>query len=179
MIGAEAFRPLALRLGNMLARGRLASRNGATKMQTLQVELLADEVKDRMEHFEPYGFTSAPQIGAEIAAMFLDGDRSHGIVVMVADRRYRITGLVDGEVCIHDDLGQRVHLTRAGIVINGGGLPIVVTNASTITLDTPKVVMTGVLEVNGASLTHQGVNVGSGHKHSGVQAGGGNTGAPV
>jgi phage gp45-like len=38
------------------------------------------------------------------------------ITIASDDRRYRIE-LAEGEVCIHDDLGQKVHLTRDGIVI--------------------------------------------------------------
>lgn len=109
--------PYARRLSNMLARGTVAAVNAASKMQGLQLRILAGEVKDNVEHFEPYGFTSNPNGGAEAVAVFLDGDRSHGIVVCVADRRYRLTGLKTGEVALHDDQGQKVHLTRDGIVI--------------------------------------------------------------
>lgn len=126
--------PIARRIGNMLARGSVAAVNAAGKMQSLQLRLLADETKDSVEHFEPYGFTSNPKPGAEVLAAFLDGDRSHGIVVVVADRRYRLAGLASGEMAIHDDLGQKVHLTRDGIVIDGAGLPMVIQNAPTVTV---------------------------------------------
>lgn len=109
--------PLARRIGNMLARGTLAAVNADSKMQGVQVRLLAGEVKDNIEHVEPYGFTSNPNSGAEAFALFFDGDRSHGVVVCLADRRYRLTGLKTGEMAIHDDQGQKVHLTREGIVI--------------------------------------------------------------
>ncbi len=121
--------PYARRISNMLARGTLAAVNAASKMQGLQLRLLAGEVKDNVEHFEPYGFTSNPKGGAEAVAVFLDGDRSHGIAIVVADRRYRLTGLQTGEVALHDDQGQKVHLTRTGIVIDGAGKPIVFHNA--------------------------------------------------
>ena len=109
--------PLARRIGNMLSRGTIAAVNAASKMQGLQVRLLAGEVKDNVEHFEPYGFTSNPNPGAEVISAFFDGDRSHGIIVVAADRRYRITGLATGEMAIHDDQGQKVHITRTGILI--------------------------------------------------------------
>lgn len=115
---ARALGPLARRLGNMLARGSVAAANAATKMQSLQVRLLAGEVKDDVEHFEPFGFTSCPLPGAEAFAAFFDGDRSHGVVLVVADRRYRLTALAAGEMAIHDDQGQKVHITRTGIVIH-------------------------------------------------------------
>lgn len=109
--------PLRRSLGNMIARGVVTSVNAATKMQTLQIRLMADESKSDVEHFEPYGFTSHPKSGAEQVALFPDGDRSHGVVIVVADRRYRLQGLQAGEMAIHDDQGQKVHLTRDGIVI--------------------------------------------------------------
>lgn len=139
----QMLRPVMQRLGNMIARATVAAVNAATKMQSIQVRLLASEAKDDVEHFEPYGFTSHPHAGAEGIALFFDGDRSHGALVVVADRRYRITGLRSGEMAIHDDLGQKVHLTRSGIVIDGAGLPITIT-------ETPKVRMeTAMLEVTG------------------------------
>lgn len=115
---ARILGPMARRLSNLLARGTVAVVNAATKMQGLQVRLLADEVKDSVEHLEPYGFTSNPNPGAECLALFLDGDRSHGVVIVVADRRYRMTGFETGEVAIHDDQGQHVHLKRNGILVH-------------------------------------------------------------
>lgn len=49
------------------------------------------------------------------------GLRSHGIVIAVEDRRYRMTGLQSGEVALYDDLGQQVYLTREGILIKSPG----------------------------------------------------------
>jgi phage baseplate assembly protein V len=118
-------RPLAMKVANMLARAKVTSVKATTKMQTLQVAILAGEDKDRLEHYEPYGFTSHPHPGAEVLTAFLDGDRSHGVALVVADRKYRLTTLEEGEVTIHDDLNQKVHLTRAGIIVEGGGLPMI------------------------------------------------------
>ncbi len=110
--------PIARRLGNMLARGSVAAADGAGKMRTLQIRMMSDETKDNVEHFEPYGFTSEVKPGSEPIAAFFDGDRSHGVVLVVADRRYRLTGLQSGEVALYDDQGQKVHLTRDGILIH-------------------------------------------------------------
>ena len=112
---AKLVAPYARRLSNMIARGTVTLVDAATKMQSLQLRLLAGESKDKVEHFEPYGFTSQPNPGAECLALFLDGDRSHGVVVCVADRRYRVKGLTTGEVILHDDQGQSVYLMRGGI----------------------------------------------------------------
>lgn len=47
-------------LKSMMARGTVLLAAAGKKMQTLQVRLTAGEVKDAVEHFEPYGFTSNP-----------------------------------------------------------------------------------------------------------------------
>ena len=114
---ASMLSPLARRVNNMVARGVVLASKASGKLQTLQIGLLASEAKDDVEHFEPYGFTSRPKPGAEHVTVFLDGDRSHGITLVVADRRYRLTGLAEGEAALHDDQGQKVHITRDGIVI--------------------------------------------------------------
>lgn len=99
-------------LRNMAARGVISKVSAGRKMQSLQVRLLAGEVKDNVEHFEPYGYTAHPHTGAEAITLFFDGDRSHGVVLVVADRRYRLQGLEAGEVALHDDQGQKVVIKR-------------------------------------------------------------------
>jgi phage baseplate assembly protein V len=114
---ARLIAPYARRLSNMIARGTVTLVNAATKMQSLQLRLLAGEAKADVEQFEPYGFTSNPNPGAECLALFLDGDRSHGVVICVADRRYRVKGLATGEVIVHDDQGQSIYVQRRGITL--------------------------------------------------------------
>lgn len=138
--------PIRRQIGNLLARGTLVAVDAARKMQSLQVRLLAGEIKDAVEHVEAYGYTSHPLPGAEVVAGFLDGDRSHGLVLLVADRRYRLTSLEPGEMAIHDDLGQKVHLTRSGIVIDGAGLAVTITNTPKVRMETALLEVTGDIE---------------------------------
>lgn len=166
--------PLAHRISNMLSRGSVAAANAAGKMQALQVRLLAGEVKDIMEHFEPFGFTSKPLPGAEAITAFFDGDRSHGVVLVVADRRYRLRTLDDGEVALHDAYGNRAHFKKDGT------LDLVATTKVAIT--SPLVTVSGNLQVAG-TITGTVDVIGGGkslktHTHSGVQAGASNTGQP-
>ncbi|MFT4271275.1 MAG: phage baseplate assembly protein V [Pantoea sp.] len=121
---------LSRALSNLLARAVVSGINTAQKCQMLQIRMPGNEGKSDIEHLEPYGFTAAPLEGAEAVAAYFDGDRSHGVVLVVADRRYRLKGLEGGEVAIYDDQGQSVTLKRAGIVVNGGGNPITFTNAT-------------------------------------------------
>jgi len=85
---------------DLLSRGFVKLSNRASKMRELQAEFLAGEVRDELEHIEPYGFSSEPITDgkAEAFAMFLDGNRSNGIVFCVADIRYRLTNIESGEV---------------------------------------------------------------------------------
>ena len=105
------------RIKLMVGRGVIAGVDDATKMQNVQVDVLADETHDGVERFQSYGLTSVPHPGAETVVVFAGGLRSHGLAIVVDDRRYRLTGLQGGEVALHDDLGQVVHLTRDGIRI--------------------------------------------------------------
>lgn len=155
---ARALAPLGRRLQNFFARGTVALSNPSKLMQTLQVKLLAGETLDRLEHFEPYGLTSRPKPGAEVAALFIDGDRSHGIVLVVADRRYRIKGLEEGEVALYDDQGQSIAIKREGMVIDCAGKSLAI--------------------INCPSFTHDGVNVGNTHSHGDVESGNDNSGGP-
>lgn len=102
----------------MVGRAILSAVRDDTAVQQVQVELLSDEVQDEVEHFQPYGLTAHPRAGAEGVALAVGGLRSHVIMIAVGDRRFRLTGLAEGEVALHDDQGQRVHLTRSGIVIS-------------------------------------------------------------
>ncbi|HEY3983437.1 MAG TPA: phage baseplate assembly protein V [Cedecea sp.] len=116
-------------LANLFARAVLTSLDSERKCQAAGLKLIGGDVKENVEYLEPYGFTSSAQDGAEAAVLFPGGDRSHGVVISVSDRRYRLKGLKCGEVAIYDDQGQSVILTRDGIVVNGAGKPIVFKNA--------------------------------------------------
>jgi phage baseplate assembly protein V len=156
--------PLARRVNLMVARGVLSLVNDAAKMQGVQVKLLSGEVRD-MERFQNYGFTSQPHAGAEVAAVFVGGNRDHGVVLAVDDRRYRVKALQSGEVAIYDDLGHKITLTRTGIVISGAANAINIVNC-------PQVIVTG------GDVLADGISLKT-HKHGGVTAGAAQTGVPV
>lgn len=150
-----ALKGLQRSVSNLLARAVVTGLNTASKCQMLQVELLANEQKENVEHLEPYGFTSAPQTGAEGVAVFPDGDRSHGLILMVSDRRYRIKGLKAGEVAIYTDEGDSITLKRGNTIeaktknwiVNSETCALNATKK--ITLNSPLVEATDVLNVTG------------------------------
>lgn len=99
-------------INNIVARAVLTVLNTATKCQAASLTLIGGEKKENIEHVEPYGFTSAAKEGAEAVVLFPSGDRSHGVVIAVADRRYRLKGLKAGEVALYTDEGDSVVLKR-------------------------------------------------------------------
>ena len=113
----HALRDLGRRVAGTVARATLAAIDDSTKLQTVQIALLADELADGVERFQDYGLTSVPLPDAEAVVVCVGGLRGHAIVVAVDDRRYRPTGLQPGEVCLYDDQGQRVTIKRGGIDI--------------------------------------------------------------
>ncbi|SET76849.1 phage baseplate assembly protein V [Pseudomonas graminis] len=164
------------KLINVLTRGVVALANSASKLQTLQMRLTAGEVKDGMEHLEPYGFTSCPHAGAEALAGFMGGDRSHGVVIVVSDRRYRIQELEPGEVAIYTDEGDKVHFKR-GRVIAVETVTLNITATDSVNFNTPKITQTGQIISQGDQLAGGVSQIN--HPHSGVQAGNGQSGPPV
>ncbi len=150
--------PAQRRLQNMILRGTVALSVATGKMQVLQLNGLAGETLGGIEHFEPFGFTSRPLAGAEHLTVFIDGDRSHGITIVVADRRVRPQDLEEGDVAVHDGRGQRIQFTDGGIVIDCAGKPLSL--------------------VNCPAFMHDGVNVGNTHSHGDVESGNDNSGGP-
>lgn len=118
MNGLQRFmKPIENRVRLMVGRAIVRLVDDATKAQSVQIELLEGETQDAVERYQDYGFTSVPHPGAEAVAVAVGGLRSHMIVIKVEDRRYRLTGLEQGEVALFDDLGQMVKLGRERIEI--------------------------------------------------------------
>lgn len=162
-------------MAGMLARGVVVLANSARKLQSLQLRITAGEAKDDMEHFEPYGITSCPLEGAEALAAFI-GDRSHGVVLVVSDRRYRLQGLEAGEVALYTDEGDVVHLKR-GRVIEVKTATLKISADTAVEFDTPVIRTTGRIESAGDQVAGGVSQIN--HPHEGVMPGPGQSGKPV
>lgn len=147
--------PLVRRIRLALGRGivRLVSDGGG--IQTLQLSLMANETRSKVERFQEYGFTSVPLAGAEAAVIFMGGNRDHGIVVAVDDRRYRLKGLENGEVAIYTDEEDSIILKR-GNKIEVNTKEFIVNAETNATFNTPLLRATGDIidnyETNGDNL---------------------------
>ena len=134
--------PLRRQLRQLVARGVVRLIDDAAKCQRLQVSLLADETRDRAEHIQPYGLTAHPFPGADAVVLHPFGQRSHPLVILVGDRRYRLTGLAQGEVALYDDQGQKIVLKR-GRKIEVDTDELIVKAATKARFETPLVEVTG------------------------------------
>lgn len=139
---AKLFAPYARRIRLIAARAIISLIDDGTKLQSAQVKLLADEVRDLVERFQQYGCTSVPLPGAEGIYLSLNGSRDHGVLICVDDRRYRITGLQGGEVALYtvDDKGgedHRIVLKRGKEIHMVAGASSIVMRPTGITITAP------------------------------------------
>ena len=140
---------LMRQIRNGIARAVLKMATASGLLQRAQVSVLDGELHDGVEHFEPYGYTSYPLPGSEVALAFVGGDRSHPVALVITDRRYRPTDMASGDVSLFDTRHQRVWLTKDGIIIDGAGLPVTVRNTPKVTMDTPELECTGNIRAVG------------------------------
>lgn len=117
--------PIARRVRLMVTRAVVKLVSDSLGIQGVQVSLLADEVRDNVERFQEYGFTSHPVPGAEAIAVCVGGSRDHAVVIAVDDRRYRLKGLAQGEVALYDDLGKKLVFKRNGTIEITGNVLVV------------------------------------------------------
>ncbi|UVK81254.1 phage baseplate assembly protein V [Pseudomonas sichuanensis] len=174
-----SLREIGNRVMMMVARGVLRAVKDDGGRQQLQVEFLKDELRDGVERMQNYGFTSHP-LGGDVAAVFLGGNREKGIVLVVDDRRYRLS-LKPGEVAINDDLGNKVELLRDMLKVTAVQHLEAIAPTMKIAADVSivgKLTVTGDVATTGL-LHNNGKLVGSTHVHAGVTKGLDNSGAPT
>ncbi|MDR2195574.1 MAG: phage baseplate assembly protein [Gallionellaceae bacterium] len=116
----------------------------------VQCKVLDEETLDNIARVEPYGFSYRPKPGCQTYLLFPRGDRSYGVAIVIGDKRYQMD-LVEGEVAIHDDEGNYVHIQRGGT--------IEVKAATKVLATTPLFEATGDAIINGNLLVKNGVDI--------------------
>lgn len=182
--------PIRHRLKSLFRWAKGKRVNSSTPLQTLQLELLRDELLDAVAHLEGYGRTAHPPKGYEGLVASLAGERRRTVCLTAFHRKYRLTELAEGEVALYDDLGNVVHLMRDRLQVSAVQHLEVKAPTCEITASTTHmgdVAITGNLTVSGTitaptvaattSLTVAGLEM-KGHKHGGVASGNQTTGGP-
>lgn len=171
--------PLRDRVMLMVAKAIIRLVDDGGDFQKLQIRLLSGEVRSDVLRVQNYGHAGRPFPGGLGVAVAVGGNRDHLITVALEDRRYRPKDLREGEVTIYDDQGQRVWLTRDGIVIDGAGKPVTIRNAPKVRADVPLFECTGEIKdlCDAVGMTMSGMrSVFNTHHHPGDS--GGTTGTP-
>ena len=178
-------------LANIFGLGRISLADDTDELQQLQITEKAygtgfiDRILDKVRRLTEFGFTSVPPVDAEAVMMRFGADRGGSVVIATSHRPSRPRNLKPGDTAVYDVRGAILKFTDTGTILDCAGLPLVIQNASKITLDSPEIDITGdlkvggniVLETNGTSIDvkalHDAYNA---HKHTGVQTGAGSTG---
>lgn len=199
--------PIRRKLFLLLGRALLAAVDNSEGTQKLQLTLLKDETITGVERFQEYGLETYPKDGAEALAVFLRGNRNQGIVLCVHDRRYRPTYLNEGEVCMYTDEDEpgatqrhRVHLlNNREIEIGGDDINIMADTylglkcdylyfsaddlmayfSDSMTIHCDEIALSGNWAMLRKLIDERFIALFNAHVHSGVVAGGANTGVPT
>ncbi len=111
--------PLKNRILQLVLRAIVNRIDDTKDLQTLQVITLADEVQDDVEYVQPYGLASHAPENSQAVLIFPQGNRSHGVALVVGNAQYRLKGLASGEVALYHKDGNEIRLGADKITIKG------------------------------------------------------------
>lgn len=130
-------------IGQIWSRLQLLFAQGVATLigaEFVQVKVLDGETLDNVKRVEPYGYSYRPKPGCQTYLLFPSGDRSYGVAIVIGDKRYQMN-LEEGEVAIHDDEENWVHIKRGGIIEAKA--------ATKVIADTPLFETTGDAKIGG------------------------------
>jgi len=110
------FAPWKRKILSMVGRGIVKLVSDTGEFQKIQIESRTQLISN-LERMQQYGITAKPHEGAEALVVCIGGDQDNGVIIAVDDRRYRVKGLADGEVCFYTDEDEndnkhRIHFKR-------------------------------------------------------------------
>ncbi|QZN97992.1 phage baseplate assembly protein V [Symbiopectobacterium purcellii] len=139
----------------MLGIGTVTACSDSGKVQKIQYQVPL-EIRGDTPRMAEFGFSSGLPAGSDVLLAFLGGDRSNAVVIATNNQDYRHTGLNPGETVIYNQWGMHIKLTETGIEVEAKNQPVVVNNATTVTvtasekirLETPELQVTGNITDN-------------------------------
>ncbi len=154
--------PIKRRILLMFARGILQAVNDQGGIQVVKLDLMSDETRE-IERMQDYGLATNPPLSSDALVAFAGGVRSQGMVLRIADKDSRPTGLAPGETKLYSNNGDYIYLKDGNIIEVVSSTKVKVTApeveviaATKVTLTTPLVETSSNLHVKGA-LTVDGV----------------------
>lgn len=162
---ASVISRLARRMNLLVGRGKIKQSKDDGPIQMVQVQLSPLELAD-LRRASEFGLASWPPDGCGAVVLFVNGDRSNGIVVATHDLPSRFKLLAKGETALFDAngtngaAGKWIWLKKgAGIEIQAHGEAVTVNGAKGVTVnaDTDGVVINTqgniTLNMNGKNVT--------------------------
>lgn len=147
---------------------------------------------DELEHIEPFGYASRPADGSEHIVLALGGKRRKSVVIMAHNRAFKFS-LNPGETSIYNQFGDHVHLKDNGEMHVKSSAkvyaetPLFECSADCLVQGNLTVMGTSVMQSNvsilgggltcavpaaftaavgfAATVTHNGVSIGTDHDH--------------
>lgn len=112
--------PLKRKILSMIGKALIEAVNDNTKLQTVKISLLKDELADEVDRVQNFGFTSNPPVNSEAVAISAGGDRGNMIVIVVDNSETRLTGLESGESAVYNAFETFIKLLKdKKIIIQG------------------------------------------------------------
>lgn len=141
-------------------------------------------LRDQVPTAEPFGFYGRPTLKTVAYTLAMGGHRSNTVVVGFCSPDNRPADLAEGDACMAAH-GRRVWLQGGAIMVDAGGGPVTVSNATEVTVTATTVRLEcDRLEVTGDIIDQCDANdhtladlrdAYNAHKHEGVQIGGDKT----
>lgn len=126
---------LMARIWNALAAGIVSAIDDTGTVMRLQIKVGPWEIHT-LPAPQQFGFSSVPPLESDVAAHYVAGDRSNGVITATNHQPTRPTGKNPGESQMHDAFGKYIYLTEdGGIVINANGSDVTVNGAETLTMN--------------------------------------------
>ncbi|CAE6812078.1 hypothetical protein R69746_05670 [Paraburkholderia aspalathi] len=135
MSDASMFDRITRRIQMAIGRGRVNTVDDSQPIQYVQLSYSKIETKDNIPRVMEYGYTSNPPAKTDAVAVHVTGDRSNAICIGTNHQPSRPTSLATGEVTLYQLNGIQVYLSNAGLNIVAASLPVVVSGATTVTIN--------------------------------------------
>ena len=158
----------------MVRRVVLKNVNDDGETQTASVEVAPGVWRDKVEIMQPYGLaTSVPEDGAMAIALAVGSNQDDLVLMPVSNPSARMGGLKAGEAALYNKHGDGILIGADGIISIKAG------SATEIEVGGVKVTISaGGVDIEGGTITHDGVVIDKTHVHIDVSPGSSTSGPP-
>ena len=145
----RALEPIRNRIRLMVARSVISAVSSDETGITLQLTLGPNEERADVDLVQQYGVSSKPKPGSQAVTLFVSGSRSEGVTIATKGGGAAMSfTLKPGEVALHTDEGDSVHLRR-GRIVEVTTETLKISASSGVEIDTPTLTTTGNVEASG------------------------------